>query len=342
MTQANTHKRIVVVGSTNADIATSLPRIPGPGETLLGSEPVVSPGGKGANQAVSAALLGGNVAFVGAVGKDDQARVATSLMREAGVNLDGLAELDAPTGAAWIMVDEQGENSIVVLSGANAHVHADLVEAQAPTIAAAGVVVLQGEIPVDGIVRAVELARGGDAAGASAEQAGPARPERNPRIIVNLAPVIEVPAATLLEADPLIVNEHEALLVLDQVRAQRAGAHSDQPAPADAAEPEAIVAALRREGFRSVVLTLGKAGAMFGDDRGVVAVASPKVQAVDSTGAGDAFVGAFAAQLASGADPVSAVRFAARVGAFAVTKHGTQTSYPHEGEALPEVQEADQ
>lgn len=288
---------IVVVGSVNADLTVNVPRHPSPGETLLGSGGGITPGGKGANQAVAAARLGSSVALVGAVGGDAHAREATRLLIDAGVDLSALHHSESPTGLAVITVAADGENTVMVVPGANGEVGARDVESQAALISAAELVLLQGEIPADGFERAVDLAAG--------------------RVVVNLAPVIDVNREVLRKADPLIVNEHEAQLVLGR-----------------AAAPEECVAELRRE-FPSVVVTLGAAGALVGDADGVVAIDSPAVQAVDTVGAGDAFTGALCHRLIKGDALADAARFAARVGAFAVTRPGAQPSYPWQGDELP-------
>ncbi|HBY23139.1 MAG TPA: ribokinase, partial [Propionibacteriaceae bacterium] len=189
---------IVVVGSLNADLWVRLDRHPLPGETVRGETAITLPGGKGANQAVAAANLGARVAMVGAVGRDAHADVALSLLRASGVDLTHVREVDGPTGLAIVSVDRAGENSIVVVGGANERVDAAFVESAAVAIAAAGIVVLQGEIPASGTAEAVELATG--------------------RIILNLAPVVPLPPEILRSANPLVVNEHEGALALGLLR----------------------------------------------------------------------------------------------------------------------------
>lgn len=296
---------IVVVGSINADVTVNVARHPSPGETLLGRGNPVTAGGKGANQAVAAALLGADVTLVGAVGRDANASPATALLTRSGVDLTRVAETDEVTGMAMITVADDAENTIVVVPGANATVTAEYVRGHADAIAAADVVLLQGEIPADGFAEAVELARG--------------------RVVVNLAPVIEVAADALLRADPIMANEHEAGLILAQLGAEIAST-----------EPTDLAAALIDAGFASVVLTLGAAGALVATAEAAEPIPTPTVTAVDSTGAGDAFAGAFVHRLAEGDSLVDAATFAARVGAFAVTRPGAQASYPSAGDALPE------
>ncbi len=294
--------QIVVVGSVNADLTVNVERHPLPGETLLGGGGVITPGGKGANQACAAAKLGADVALVGAVGRDTNAEAATVLLREAGVDLTHVEEVDEPTGLAVITVSADGENTIIVVPGANAQVGAGIVEKHGAVVGAAELVLLQGEIPSDGFARAVDLARG--------------------RVVVNLAPVVEVPREALLAADPLMANEHEAGLICAQLGLDPAGT------------PEELARRLVGAGFKSVVLTLGAAGALVVEDD-LVHVPSPPVEAVDTVGAGDAFAGALCHKLVEGASLLSAARYAARVGAFSVTRRGAQASYPGPSDRLP-------
>ena len=291
-----------VVGSINADLVVHTARHPKPGETLLGHGGEITAGGKGANQAVAAALLGAPVTFVGAVGSDAYAAPAMHYLKASGVNLEHVARTDEVTGLAVITVDEQGENTIIVVPGANALVDAPFIATHSSPIAAAELVLLQGEIPADGFAKAVELATG--------------------RIVINLAPVIEVDKDALLRADPLLANEHEAGLILEQLGFGGEGS------------PQELAQRLREAGFASVVMTLGARGALVADDD-LTEIASPQVTPVDTTGAGDAFAGALCARLLEGDSLVEAARYATRVGAFAVTGPGAQASYPHRESELP-------
>ncbi len=299
---------VVVVGSVNADLTVRVAAHPSPGETVIGRSMAVMSGGKGANQAVAAARLGARVAFVGAVGDDELARPATATLREAGVGLAALSVVPGATGVAVVTVAVDGENTIVVVPGANASVSAGVVNRHSDVVTGADVVVLQGEIPRDGIEAAARLARG--------------------RVVLNLAPVVELDPEVVRRADPLVVNEHEArgALALLGVADVQDGSHAG------------VVRALRTAGMRSVVVTLGPGGALVAgegiDD--IVHVPAPVVQAVDATGAGDAFVGALASRLAAGDPLLGAARLAVRVGAFSVRGEGTQASYPSADDELPE------
>ena len=305
-----TPSAITVVGSINADLMLGVDRHPLPGETVPGSGGSVSPGGKGANQAVAAALLGGNVRMVGAVGDDAYAEPATRFLREAQVELTHVRHVAGPTGLAVVTVDARGENAIIVIPGANASVDAAAVEAAREVIESAGIVVLQGEIPRDGIEAAARLTRG--------------------RLLVNLAPVVEVDPAVLRRADPLVVNEHEGALAYALL-----APGAQVPDPGTSAGQDALVEAIHAAGVPSVVMTVGADGAVLVDATGLRRVLSPRVQVVDSTGAGDAFVGALANGLAGGLGLDEAAAHAARVGAYACTGPGAQPCYPTEQDQLP-------
>lgn len=305
--EATPKLHVVVVGSINVDYLARVDRLPTPGETVAGQDAHVVPGGKGANQAVAAALLGADVALVGSVGHDTNAALALQLLREAGVDVSSVGALGAPTGTAFVTVDAGGENTIVVIPGANAGTDKDVILRHRDAIANAGILVVQGEIPGSGTEAAVALATG--------------------RVVLNLAPVVALGLETIKAADPLVVNEHEAALVLQQL-------NPGLPVPTDHTD---LVSALAAAGPRSVILTRGALGALFTEDGRIEAVPAPKVDAIDTTGAGDAFVGALAAGLAAGKNTRDAVEFASRVGAYSVQRSGTQASYPTAADALPAV-----
>ena len=292
---------IVVAGSINADLTVNVARHPNPGETLLGTGGGITPGGKGANQAVAAARLGSPVALIGAVGKDANAAPATQLLADAGVDLRAVETLDDVTGLAVITVAEDGENTVMVIPGANAGVtvdkHAELIER-------AEILLLQGEIPAESCERAVAIAQ---AAGV--------------RVVVNLAPVIPVDPAVLFAANPLVLNEHEATLVAGQLGLE---------APVTASD-------LVRAGVPSVVITYGADGATIADAQGSTHIPAASVKPVDTVGAGDAFTGALCYKLHERALLIDAARYASRVGAFAVTRPGAQPSYPWPEDELPEL-----
>ncbi len=293
---------VVVVGSINADLVLQVGRHPAPGETVLGSTSAVLAGGKGANQAVAAARLGASVAMVGAVGSDAYARTALSGLRDAGVDLTHVAAVDGPTGLAVVTLADDGENSIVVVPGANTAVTPDVVDRATDLLARARVVVLQAEIPLAAVTRAAQAAHA-----------------RGVRVLLNVAPAAALPAEVIALADPLVVNEHEAAVLLGR--------------PVGA--PEEAAAGLAALGAASVLVTLGPAGVTGRTGGRTWSLPARTVTARDSTGAGDAFVGAVAAGLAAGRDLREATEHAVRVAAFSVLRLGAQSSYPRKDDPLP-------
>ncbi|MBP2475561.1 ribokinase [Crossiella equi] len=291
---------VVVVGSANADLVTSVPRRPGAGETVLGTDLRVSPGGKGANQAVAAARLGAGVAFLGAVGDDEHGQLLLESMRSAGVRTEHVRTPDRPTGIAHVVLTPDGENSIVVSPGANGTLTSADIDRAATVIAISTVVLVSLEVPLPAALRAVELAG-----------------EAGVRAVLNLSPPAPLTATALAALDPLVVNEHEAAWLL--------GAHTPD-------QPSDLARALLALGPRSAVVTLGSRGVAVADGEDVHLVPAPEVEAVDTTGAGDAFAGALAARLAAGEELLAACQFAVRAAAVSVTRRGAQPSYPTRNE----------
>ena len=292
---------LVVVGSANADLVVRVERRPAPGETVIGTGPATHPGGKGANQAVAAARLGARTALLARVGDDAHGRLLLDAQRAAGVDPVGVLVGGAPTGVALITVDPSGDNSIVVSPGANGRLTPEDVRAAAGLFQASRVVSAQLEVPLETVVEAVRHLAPGS------------------RFVLNPSPPRPLPRELLEACDPLIVNEHEAKVIL-------AGADGSG---ADVGEdPQGWARALLALGPRSVVVTLGAEGALVAWPERVVRVPSVTVDAVDTTGAGDAFTAALACRLGAGASLQEAARYAARVGAVAVTRHGAQESYP--------------
>jgi ribokinase len=287
---------LLVVGSANADLVIGVERRPAAGETVLGSDLAVHPGGKGANQAVAAARLGARTALLARVGDDGHGRLLLDSLRSAGVDSVGVLVGGAPTGVALITVDPSGDNSIVVSPGANGRLTPEDVRAAGSLFHASRVVSAQLEIPLETVV-AVAASLAPDS-----------------RFVLNPSPPRPLPAVLLAACDPLIVNEHEAKVILGD------SAIGD--------DPEDWARILLAKGPRSVVVTLGAQGALVASRDGVSRVASVKVDAVDTTGAGDAFTAALAYRLGTGASLEEAAAYAARVGAAAVTKEGAQDSFP--------------
>ncbi|WP_093797959.1 ribokinase [Streptomyces sp. Wb2n-11] len=289
---------LLVVGSANADLVIGVERRPAPGETVLGSDLAVHPGGKGANQAVAAARLGARTALLARVGDDAHGRLLLESQRAAGVETGGVLVGGAPTGVALITVDPSGDNSIVVSPGANARLTPGDVRAAGELLAGARVVSAQLEIPLETVAEVVRTRAGGA------------------RFVLNPSPPAPLPPDVLAACDPLVVNEHEARFVLGDAAGR---------------DPEDWARALLALGPRSVVVTLGAEGALVaegGTDASAVRVPSPRVDAVDTTGAGDAFTAALAWRLSLGEGLAQAAAFAVRVGAAAVTGEGAQASFP--------------
>jgi ribokinase len=293
--QGMARAEIIVVGSYNRDLILQVARLPAPGETCLAEGAAEAHGGKGSNQAVQAARCGARVALVAAVGDDSPGEAALSMWREAGVATDAVARLpDVRTGMAAILVDAHGENSIVVAPGANANLAPAHVEAAAAWLHGARLVLAQLETPIAAVRRAFELARAAGAA--TALNAAPAPDNLDPSL--------------LALTDILFVNQVEACALAGENDPRRAAA-----------------ALLPRVG-RAVALTLGAEGALLlRRDEPPLARAAHPVSVVDTTGAGDAFIGAFAARLAASDDMASALAWGLAAGALACTGLGATSSF---------------
>jgi ribokinase len=292
---------ILVVGSINIDLVVHAPRHPVPGETVIGSAFQTFPGGKGANQAVAAARLGAQVVMLGRVGEDDFGDSLIEAMKADGVDTSHiLRSADAPTGVALITVDAAGQNTIVVASGANACLTIDdLLDAE-ELFEEASIVLLQLESPLETVVKAVDLAK-----------------KHNVEVVLNPAPAQFLDSALIADVDYLIPNEHEVCAL--------AGFQ-------DPSEVEEAARKLCRSGARCVIVTLGEQGAAIFNKNGISMLPAYCVQVVDTTAAGDAFVGAFAAALAASDPPGESVRWGNAAGALAVTKPGAQPSLPYREE----------
>jgi ribokinase len=290
---------ITVVGSLNMDLVARTPRIPQPGETIIGSDFHTVPGGKGANQAVAAARLGVQVSMVGRVGRDTFAGPLLDNLAAAGVDHTFVTQdPEAATGVALIVVDDAGQNSIVVASGANARLTPTDVDEAKTAIAGAETLLLQLESPLETVTRAAEVARA-----------------HGVTVILNPAPARSLPAELLSLVDVLIPNESETALL------------TGLPV-GDRAQTEAAAAALLDLGVGTVILTLGERGALLAREDGAEVFAAFEVTPVDTTAAGDAFVGGFAVALAEGRALAEAVRWGNATGALATTKLGAQSSLP--------------
>ncbi|MCH0567255.1 MULTISPECIES: ribokinase [unclassified Streptomyces] len=287
---------LLVVGSANADLVIGIERRPGVGETVLGSDLAVHPGGKGANQAVAAARLGARTALLARVGDDAYGRLLLDSQRAAGVDTAGVLVGGEPTGVALITVDSSGDNSIVVSPGANRRLMPQDIRDAAGLFRVARVVSAQLEIPLETVAEVIRNLAPGS------------------RFVFNPSPPRPLPAEVLVACDPLIVNEHEAKVILGDACVSE--------------EPEDWARALLAMGPKSVVVTLGSQGALAASSAAVKRIPSVQVKAVDTTGAGDSFTAALAWKLSADATLAEAAAYAARVGAAAVTKQGAQESFP--------------
>jgi ribokinase len=295
---------IVVLGSLNVDLVLALQRLPRPGETIVGDRMLVNPGGKGANQAVAAAHLGGRVRMVGRVGADDHGRMLIEALRRSGVDASVVSiEPAAATGTA-VPVAVAGENMIAVAPGANAEVDAADAEQAVAGMAGDDVLVLQLEIPIEAAAAALKHARA-----------------KSARVILNAAPAQALDAELIRGLEGLVLNESEAAVVLER-QASRPGAAA-----------EAAMDAVGR-GVKLAVVTLGGRGAVYATARGAHHVEPFQVTPVDTVAAGDAFVGALAVCLANGLAAEAAVRLASAAGAAATTRAGAQSSLPEPADLL--------
>jgi ribokinase len=289
---------VTVFGSCNMDLVAFVETAPRLGETVLGREFRTVPGGKGANQAIAAARAGAEVRMIGAVGDDEFGAQIRDNLRGCGVDTRGLRTVSGRSGTAHIVVDDGGGNSIVVVPGANATM-GGLAPGDDELIAGSGSLLLQLEIPLEGV----------DAAAAAARQA------RVP-VVLTPAPVAELPESLMSNVDILVPNEHEAAVLTGQE------------------EPRRALSKLLRS-VPEVVITLGSRGALYGNDAGdVLEVPAHRVQAVDTTAAGDTFVGALTAAVGEGCGMRDALRRASAASALSVQRVGASSSMPSRQEIM--------
>jgi len=282
------------------DFVAHVPARPRPGETVLARDLTVAVGGKGCNQAIAAARLGAEVSFVGCVGDDALGEMIRQALARDGVDATHLrATSDEGTAIGMPVVDDSGQNAIVMAPRANMRLTPEDVEAAAALVQRADVLLLQGEVPMDASLAAARIAR-----------------EAGATVILNAAPAGPFPPGLLALTDVLVVNEHEA------------AALAQDPAAATAGDWPALAGKLRSLGPRAVIITLGDQGAYLNEGAAEASLAAHAVTAVDPTGAGDAFCGAIAAELARGAPLADAVRLANAAGALAVTITGAEPALP--------------
>ena len=291
---------IVVVGSLNMDLVVQVPTIPKPGETMLGFNFETFPGGKGANQAVAAARLGAAVTMIGQVGDDSYGEILVENLASEGVNTEHIAiDRNNATGVALITVDERGQNSISVASGANFSLTAEHIQSAWKIIGDIDILVMPLETPLETIYEAAKLAK-----------------DQNVRVVLNPAPARSLDPGLLSMVDILIPNEHEVLQIAGSVD------YSDSSV-------EESARALINRGVNTVVVTLGENGVMIVDKKvRVMTIPSIKVDVLDTTAAGDSFVAALAVGLVEGKSLSDACSFANAAGAITVTRMGAQPSLP--------------
>lgn len=276
--------RITVVGSINMDLVTITAKVPRKGETLIGQQFIMNPGGKGANQAVAAARLGAQVKMVGCVGKDSFGDNLMQHLRNEGIDISNVEPVTDSTGTATILVSEN-DNRITVVPGANRYVTADFVESKRDAISESDILIVQLETPLEGVEKAVEIAR-----------------ENNITVILNPAPICELPAKLIDQVTYLTPNEHEYKQLIENMAQQQI---QDK-----------------------VILTKGSKGVAFFANGAEVEIPAYKVETTDTTGAGDSFNGGLAYALGTGKPLEEACQFGNAVAALSTTKLGAQKGMP--------------
>ncbi|WDU63962.1 ribokinase [Pseudomonas poae] len=291
--------KVVVIGSLNMDLVTRASRLPRAGETLIGQTFSTVPGGKGANQAVAAARLGADVAMIGCVGSDAYGAQLRDALQVESIDCQAVSTVDGSSGVALIVVDDSSQNAIVIVAGSNGELTPASLQAFDAVLQAAEVIVCQLEVPMATVGYALKRGR-----------------ELGKTVILNPAPAsAPLPAEWYASIDYLIPNESEASAL--------SGVTVDS---LDSARVAALQ--LVQAGAGKVIITLGAQGALFSNGHVFEHLVAPKVKAVDTTAAGDTFVGGFAAALATGKSEAEAIRFGQVAAALSVTRAGAQPSIP--------------
>jgi ribokinase len=295
--------RILVVGSSNTDMVVKLKTLPRPGETVIGGAFLMNAGGKGANQAVATARLGGNVSFICKVGNDIFGQQAVQLFEKEGIDASYIfTDTENPSGVALITVDEQAENCIAVASGANANLMPEDITSVEKAIEEADYVLMQLEIPMETVEYVAEMAF-----------------RNNKKVILNPAPAQSLSKMLLQHLYVITPNETEAEIITG-IKI------TDLQSAAEAAR------SIANQGVPNVIITLGSKGALLYKDEAPIEIPAQKVEAIDTTAAGDVFNGALTLALSEGMDFVEAVRFACKAAAISVTRIGAQASAPYREE----------
>ena len=304
--------KIVVIGSLNMDIVALVPRLPSLGETIIGSQYLNNFGGKGANQACAAAKLGGNVAMLGRVGDDEFGRHMRANLESVGCDVSAVHVTEGRSGVAMILVADSGQNSIVVVPGANERYRRSGLYSDTVHLAGAEYALLQLEIPMDTVIAAAEIAH-----------------RRGVKVILDPAPApAYLPAPLLEHVDILTPNETEA--------AQLVGRRATHLSVDEARD---IVRQLHGLGARTVIVKLGDQGCLLHESKTATLISAPQVEVVDTTAAGDVFNGALAVARTEGASLPDACRFAVTAAALSVTRVGAQESMPFRTELGSDFQQ---
>lgn len=293
--------KIIVIGSANIDLVISSPKMPQIGETLTGSNFQINAGGKGLNQAVAIAKLGGNVSFCGAIGNDSNGELLLKELKNNKVDFKGFKAEEVPTGIAMITIVD-GNNFIILDSGANATLTPQVIENHKAIIAESEYCVMQLEIPVETVLKVCEIAKSSDT-----------------KIILNPAPYKELPASVFSEIDYIIPNEHEAH--------DLTGIYPDNEENTTKA-----VLKLKQMGAKNVIITLGEHGCAYSFDDKVIFSPALKTDVVDTTSAGDTFIGALVSELSQNKTLEDAVSFAIKASAITVSREGASKSIPYADE----------
>ena len=296
--------KIVVIGSSNTDMTAFADKMPLPGETVMGNEFVIGPGGKGANQAVAAKRLGGDVSFICKVGNDIFGDNTVKHFLEEGLDPKGIMRSSKPSGVALITVDRNAENCIVVAPGANADYTEEDIRGCRETIEGCDILLMQLEIPVPAVMEAAKIAS-----------------SKGKTVVLNPAPACNLPEEIFKYVSLLIPNENElglitGLSVVDEESAAKAAG------------------VLMEKGVGKVIVTMGSKGSLVCGGGAPVMVKAMKVEAVDTSGAGDCYCGALCVALSEGKDLKEAAEFASKASALSVRKAGAQNSMPYRNEII--------
>lgn len=292
-------KKILVIGSSNTDMTIKSPRLPAPGETILGGTFVMGPGGKGANQAVAASRLGGDVTFICKVGRDMFGENAVKGYQKEGIDTSHTLYSDQASGTALILVDDSGENCIAVAPGANGDLSPADIDSVADVIKKADYLILQLEIPVESVLRAAKIAH-----------------EAGVYVILNPAPACKLPEEIFKYISLITPNQTESALMTGiEVK--------------DEASRTKAIESFHKTGVKDVIVTLGSKGSLVCQGNEQIMVEALKVKAVDATAAGDTFCGAVCVALSEGKTLEEAARFATKASALTVQKMGAQSSIPY-------------